>query len=330
MRELPGVDAAALTNDLPFEDDNETAFLVEGRPVPPREDMPWTLFSAVSPDYLNAMRVPLLKGRFFTELDSKDSTSVVVIDEQMAERFFPGEDPIGKRIIIPIPEADSPREIIGVVGHVKHFGLIGDPQSKIQAQLYMPYVQLPDLYIGLASTGLAMVLRTGLDAATINAAMKAQMVEVDRGQSVYDAKTMEQIIAASISEQRMLMLLAAVFAATALLLAAVGLYGVISYSVAQRTHEIGIRMALGASSADVTRLVVGRGLGLVLAGIGIGMVVAFAATRVISSMLYGVSATDPVTFAAIPVLLVAVAFVACAVPARRATRVNPAVALRHE
>jgi putative ABC transport system permease protein len=330
MRELPGVEAAALTNDLPFEDDSETPFVIEGRPTPAREDIPWALFYAVSADYMNAMRVPLLRGRFFTELDTKDSTKVAVIDQQMAERFFPGEDPIGKRIIIPMPEADDPLEIIGIVGHVKHFGLVGDAQSKIQAQLYLPFLQMPDPYIGLVSSNLTFVLRTGLDVATISAAMKSRMVEVDRGQPVYDAKTMEQIISRSISQQRMLMLLLGVFASVALLLAAVGLYGVMSYAVEQRTHEIGIRMALGATSGDVMRLVVGRGLGLVLAGIGLGLVAAFAGTRVISSMLYGVSATDPVTFAAIPILLIGVAFIACAVPARRATRVDPVEALRHE
>jgi putative ABC transport system permease protein len=224
---------------------------------------------------------------------------------------------------------DGPIQIVGVVGHVKHFGLDSDATSKIQYQVYLPFVQLPDQIVPLAVSGMTMMVRTTVDPLSLASAVRRRVSGSDGEQPVFDVQTMDQIISDSVAGRRFSMLLLAVFAGLALLLATVGIYGVISYNSTQRTHEIGIRMALGAERTDVLRLVVGQGLRLSLIGIGAGLAAALGLTRLMSSMLYGVRPTDIVTFAAVSLLLAGVAVLASYVPARRATRVDPIVALRY-
>jgi predicted permease len=297
--------------------------------------MLWALDYDVSPGYLRAMGIPLLRGRFISDTDIKGSAPVIVIDEMMAKSLFPQQDPIGQSIRIAVPEGfgpglDGPIQIVGVVGHVKHFGLDSDAASKIQYQVYLPFMQLPDQIIPLAVSGMTMMVRTSVDPLSLASAVRHCVSESNGEQPVFDVQTMDQIVSDSVAGRRFSMLLLAVFAGLALLLATVGIYGVISYNSTQRTHEIGIRMALGAERADVLRLVVGQGLRLALIGIGAGLAAALGLTRLMSSMLYGVRPTDIVTFAAVSLLLAGVAVLASYVPARRATRVDPIVALRYE
>jgi predicted permease len=237
----------------------------------------------------------------------------------MARKYWPNDDPIGKRINTGNPQTSPWRTIVGIVGDIKNQGLEAEPYP----QMYAPYAQYPQ-------RSLALVVRTASDPGSFIPAVREQVWEIDRDLPLYKIRNMGQILAASIARPRFNMLLIVIFAAVALVLASVGIYGVISYSVTQRTHEIGIRMALGAQRKDVLKLVVGQGLALTLAGVGIGLITSFALTRVMSSLLYGVSATDPITFAAISTLLTGVALLACFIPARRATKVDPMIALRYE
>jgi predicted permease len=330
LHATPGVQAAAVTADMPFiGDDSEAPFWVGNGPRPAPEAIQWALMNPVSAGYVKAMGIPLLRGRFITEQDKNNTPRVAVIDEYLARDLFSGEDPIGQRMTIPgnnkMP--DIPFEIVGVVGHVKHFGL--DAPKEVPFQFYMPYVQIPDDFItGLA--GMALVARTQGDPAAMAAPMKETILVVDKDQPVTAVRTLEQVLADSLAQRRFTMLLLGLFAGLALVLASVGIYGVMSYTVAQRTHEIGVRMALGARPGDVLRMVVRQGMALAAIGVTIGLGVAFALTRLMSSFLFGVSATDPLTFIAIPLVLVGVALAACFVPARRATKVDPMVALRYE
>jgi len=337
IRTLPGVQAAGTVDDLPLSgSDDELPFWVSGRPRPSSQsEMLWALNYDVSPGYLRAMDIPLLRGRFVSDADAKGSAPVVVIDEMMAKSLFPRQDPIGQSIRIAVPEGfgpglDQPIEIVGVVGHVKHFGLDTDAASKIQYQLYLPFVQLPDQIMPAIATGMTMTVRTTVDPLSLVNSVRRQASEGDADQPVFDIQTMEQIVSGSVAGRRFSMLLLGVFAGLALVLAAVGIYGVISYTATQRTHEIGIRMALGAERTDVLRLVVGHGLRLALIGVGVGLAAALGLTRLMSSMLYGVRPTDLVTFVAVSLLLGGVALLASYVPARRASTVDPMVALRHE
>jgi predicted permease len=280
--------------------------------------MIFALMYPTSPGYLKTMGVPLLKGRFLNEQDTEKSSTAVVIDELMARGLFPDEDPIGHRMIIPgvgIVQ-DIHCEIVGVVGHVKHFGLDTDAQQKIQYQFYLPFIQVPDPFLSVLATNVTLLARTQVDPMSMAGAIKKEVLAVDKDQPVNNVRTMEQILSASISQQRFSMLLLSIFAGVALMLAAVGIYGVMSYAVAQRTHEIGIRMALGASRSDVVRLVVGHGLVLTAAGITLGLLCAFFLTQLMSSLL--------------ALILTGVALGASYVPARRATKVDPMIALRHE
>jgi predicted permease len=297
--------------------------------------MLWALYYDVSPGYLRAMDIPLLRGRFISDADIKGSAQVVVIDEVMAKSLFPQEDPVGRSIRIAVPEGfgpgfDQPIEIVGVVGHVKHFGLDTDTASKIQYQVYLSFAQLPDQIMSSAGNGMTMMVRTTVDSLSLVSAVRRQLSEGGSDQPVFDVRTMEQIVSDSVAGRRFSMLLLGVFAGLALALAAVGIYGVISYSATQRTHEIGIRMALGAERTDVLRLVVGHGLRLSLIGVSAGLAAALGLTHLMSSMLYGVRPTDIATFAAVSLLLAGVAILASYVPARRATKVDPMVALRYE
>ena len=265
------------------------------------------------------MGIPVNAGRTFTNQDTQQTTPVVIINEALARKIFPGEDPVGKRLTVWRDEKFM-REIVGVVGNVKPSALDAEDDA---LQLYVPHAQDP-------SNVMSLVIRTKGEPTTLAAAVRREVLALDRDQPVYDVKTMEDVVAAAVAPRRAPMLLFSVFASVALLLAAVGIYGVISYSVTRRTHEIGIRMALGAQTSDVLKMVVGRGMALTLIGISIGLIAAFALTRVMSSLLYGVSATDPLTFAVVAVLLAAVALVASYIPARRATKIDPMVALRYE
>ncbi|HSO74239.1 MAG TPA: FtsX-like permease family protein, partial [Blastocatellia bacterium] len=272
-------------------------------------------------DYFKTLGIPLINGRDFTERDDQNAPAVIIVNEAFARKFFPGEDPIGKHIKpgISAGDEDSPmREIVGVFGNVKHMSL----SAETDPEAYEPHAQL--------TFDMAVLVRTESDPLTIVSAVQREIKAMDKDLPAYNIRTMDQFLAASVAHPRFNTLLLTLFAGMALLLTAVGLYGVMSYSVNQRTHEIGIRMALGADRSDVLKLVVGQGMTLTAIGVGVGLTGAFFLTRVLESFLFGVSSTDPATFAAIALLLVAVALVACFVPARRATRVDPMVALRYE
>jgi putative ABC transport system permease protein len=317
---LPGVQAVGAAMITPLSDkDYVLPFMIQGRPPYPAGSAPTTNYYSVTPDYFKAMGIPLLRGRLFTERDTKDTPRVVIINETMAKRFFPGEDPIGKRLDLGDAREPDWEEIVGIVGDVKHYGLI----QETTAQTYEPHTQRP-------VSGMTLVARTSGDPSSLSAAIRGEVLKIDKEQPVSDIRTLEQYFSASIAQRRFSALLLGIFAAGAMALASVGIYGVLSYSVTQRRREIGIRLALGAARRDVLKLVVGHGMLLTLIGMAIGLGAAFALTRVISTLLFSVSATDPTTFGLIALLLGAVALLACWIPARRATKVDPMVALRYE
>jgi putative ABC transport system permease protein len=326
---LPGVESAAATDLLPLGgSDSETQFYVTGRPKPSPSELPLAMNYITSPGYLKAMRIPLLKGRFFQEADTLTSAPAIVIDENMAAQYFPGEDPLGQHLSLPIkPTMDLEFQIIGVVGHVKQQNLDTADGSTVGTQMYLAMAQIPDEFI---FPGTTMIVRTQADPAGYLSAVRSALTLMDGSATLSNAKTMEQLRGEMISDRRFTLILVGVFSALALVLASIGIYGVISYSVAQRTREIGIRMALGASRKQVLRMVVGAGAKLTVIGIAIGAVGALVLTQFIRSFLFGVSPSDPLTFAVIAALLAIVALLACWIPARRATKVDPMVALRYE
>ncbi|MGC1544611.1 MAG: ABC transporter permease [Candidatus Acidiferrales bacterium] len=331
LRNIPGVEALSSTGGaLPMNGDDEFPFWLDGQPKPANESQMYqSLVYLTDPGYLHAMEIPLHRGRFFTSADNEHSPAVVVIDESFAREYFPNEDPIGKRIHVGI--MDTAPEIVGVVGHVKHWGLDvdGDAKHPIIAQAYIPFMQIPDkFWSGPPQT--EVVLRTQGSPAAMVPAVREAIEKLNGENVIFETKSLEKIVADSLAARQFSMILLSVFAALALLLSSIGIYGVISYVVGQRTHEIGIRIALGAQRSDVLRLMLGEGMKMALVGVAIGAVVALGLTHLMVKMLFGVSATDPLTFAAVSVVLSAVALVACYVPARRAMRVDPIVALRYE
>jgi predicted permease len=321
LESLPGAQSAGLTLNLPLNGGGISAWhgvVLEGHPITP-EEMTQTENRIISPSYFRTMGIPLLKGREFTAQDNRqDAPHIVTVSDTLAKRLWPDEDPIGKRIRFGHDEPFA-REVVGVVGDVKRFGLEGAEDWAT----YVPYAQQP-------WTEMVIVARAASEPASLAGAIKAAVQAVDKDQPIHNAKTLDAIIANSTSQRRFNLLLLAVFAAVALILAAVGIYGVMSYSVTRRTHEIGIRMALGATPRDVLGMIVGQGLALASVGVGVGVAAAYGVTRVLESLLYGVSPTDPLTFAATALLLASVAVAASFIPARRATRVDPMVALRYE
>ncbi len=322
LESVPGVKSAAVTTNLPlYKQGNSIGITIEGRPEPPPGQPLIVVTRIISPKYFETMSIPLLRGRALTDQDTATSPNAVVISETMARRHWPGEDPIGKRISPGRPE--SPADwvtVVGVVQDVRQFDLIAEPRP----QMYFSYQQM-----GFFAPR-DLVVKTDVDPLSLAGTVRKTVWEVDKDQPVSNITTMDEIVAESVARQRFSMLLLAIFAGVALLLAAVGIYGVMSYSVAQRRGEIGIRMALGAQKLDVLKLTVGRSLKLVLIGVAVGLVGSFLLTRLMSSLLFGIRATDPTTFAAISLLLIGVALVASYLPARRATRVDPLVALRYE
>jgi predicted permease len=329
MAAIPGVEAVAQSSGAaPLEYDDEQLFWLGGQPKPANDnDMSWAIDYIVDPDYLKVMRTPLQAGRFFTSQDEEHSPRVVVVDEVFARKFFPGQEAIGKRIHL--KTSDELAEIVGVVGHVKQWGLDSDDTQPLRAQLYIPSMQMPDAYVkGTSGTGIAV--RSALDPSVLFASIRRVSQEMSNEQVIYGEETMEQVVSRSLATHRFSMILLGAFAALALILASVGIYGVISYVVGQRTHEIGVRMALGAQKLDVLRLILGQGTRLVMIGIVSGIAGAFALTRAMASQLFMISATDPLTFATVSLTLVLVALGACYIPARRAAKVDPIVALRCE
>jgi putative ABC transport system permease protein len=265
------------------------------------------------------MGIPLLKGRLFEEQDGPNAPQVILINETMANRYFPGEDPIGKRINLGDPESTPWQMIVGIVRDTRHEALSAEPYS----QMYAVHAQAP-------RRSLALVLQTSSDPMSLVSAIRSRIADMDSDLPLSNMRTMEQILSESIMRPRFNMLLITIFAVVAMMLASVGIYGVISYSVSQRTHEIGVRIALGARPGDIFRMVVGQGLKIALTGVGAGLVAALALTRVMVSLLYGVQATDPLTFAAISAALTAIVIMASYIPARRATKVDPMISLRYE
>jgi putative ABC transport system permease protein len=326
VKATPGVESVALSNGLPFLGAPEDSLQVKGRPKPkPNEEM-MSVEYIVTPDYFRTLGIELKRGRLITEQDRVGTPLVAVIDESFAQKYFPNEDPIGQHLNAGSGVNDV--EIIGIVGHVKHYGL--DGEVPVDPQYYLALRQIPDELVAPVLRTVTMSVRASGDPAQLVGAIRQQVLSTDKDQPVFNARTMEQVIAESIASRRFAMLLLSIFACVALLLASVGIYGVMSYSVTQRTHEIGIRMALGASAGDVLKMVVGQGMLLVIIGVACGLIGAFLVTRVMASLLFNVSTTDPITFAGISLLLALVALLACYIPARRATRVDPMTALRYE
>jgi putative ABC transport system permease protein len=330
LQSVPGVEAVSMMGgSLPMTGDSEIPFWLEGQPKPASDtDMPFALFYLVNTGYHQAMRIPVERGRTFTEQDSEHGPAVALIDASFARKYFPNQDPIGKHLNLGLFETQP--EIVGVVGHVEHWGLGSRQNLNLQAQLYLPVWQVPDRFWPLLANGSTYVARTAGNSGDIAGAIRPAAEKVVSSAVLYDVRPMGEIVARSVSTQRLTMFLLSIFSALALVLSAVGIYGVISYLTGQRTHEIGVRVALGASRSDVLRLVLGQGLKITLIGVAIGLAAAFGLTRLITTLIYGVGTTDPLTFASVAVLLSGVALFACYLPARRAMRVDPMVALRYE
>jgi predicted permease len=331
----PGVEAEALRwGSFPMNDEDDDTFWVEGQPRPASQNEGnWTLRYVVGPGYLSAMRIPLLGGRFFSERDDEHGERVTVVDDALAKEFFPSGDAIGKRINFGNPDGTPDSyQIVGIVAHVKQWGLDTDDQNSLRAQAYFSFMQLGDGAMALVPSGAGVVVRTNGHVPALMDSIRRTNEQVSKDEVISGAQTMNEIIAQSLAAKRFAMMLLGAFAALALLLASIGLYGVIAYLVGQRTHEIGIRMALGAQRGDVLRWVLGQGAWMSFAGVAIGLGGAAGLTRLLArlSLLFGVSATDPLTFAAVAVVLIIVALAACWIPARRAMRVDPIVALRYE
>jgi putative ABC transport system permease protein len=318
-RRFPGVQSAALSDALPptRQGDADT-FMIEGQPLAPGEINPVVTCATATGDYFQTLGVPLLRGRYFNDHDSASSTPVTILSESMARRFFAGRDPVGMRLKQSGPGVgDNWMEIVGVVGDVKYVGLDKDTD----AAYYMPFAQsyTPRIFL---------VVRTAGDAAAIGQALRRDLQAVDPGVTLDQVSTMQQALASSLAQPRFDTLLLAVFAGLALALAAAGIYGVVAYSVAQRTHEIGVRMALGAGRGDVSRMVLRQAAAMALTGIAVGVAGALLLTRMLNSLLFGTSATDPLIFAVVAGVLLIVALAAAFIPARRATSVSPILALR--
>lgn len=326
VRAVPGVESVAAVTNLPFGNGRgATSFEIDGRPTPPNTDGPVADNHVISPDYFKAMGIPMRAGRDFTEIDDRSHPGVVIINEKAAQRYWPGENPIGKRLNMDTPEETKLygkgvwREIVGVIGNVKLLEL----NAEFEPEIYTPMMQTP-------SAGMTLVVRGKGESEKLTNSIRQSVISVDPNQPIRRAQLLETAISRSVAPQRFIALLLAIFAGLAIVLAMVGIYGVMSYAVSQRTQEIGIRMALGAQRFDVLRMVVGQGMKLVLIGVGLGLAGALGATRVLTSLLFGINPTDFATFAVVALLLILAALVACFFPARRATKVDPMIALRYE
>ncbi len=330
MRSIPGVEAVSVTlGSRPMIHDSELPFWIEGRPKPANDnDMPQAMFYLVESGFQQAMGIALERGRFIAPQDNENAPTVVDIDDVFARTYFSRQNPIGQHIHL--AEFDNQAEIVGVVGHVRQWGPGNDPKAAIEAQFYYPFMQLPAKLMPLVADGVAVVLRTRDNPAVVMPPVRRAVAEFDPGAVVYAVETMNDVIENSFAARRLSMILISAFAALALALSCVGIYGVISCLIGERTREIGLRMALGARHSDVLRLILGHGARMALLGIALGVVLALALTRLMASQLFGVTPRDPLTFACVALLLFAVALAACYWPAHRVTRIEPVVALRHD
>jgi len=322
--QLPGATSAAIAAGIPMLGSPDTSYAFEGMEPPDRNQWPHATVFPVTAGYFESLRIPLIRGRYFTEADR--GRDVAIIDERMARRAFGSADPIGRRMAANPPRLPA-MEIVGVVGHVENYSL--DGKGPVDSGYYIEHGSLARVFPQFAVQAI-LVVRTAADPMALAAAVRRTVLEIDPLQPVYSQQSMEQAVSDSMSDRRLMLLLLGIFATVALLLASVGIYGVMSYSVEQRTREIGIRMALGAERSAVLRLILGAGARLAGIGIGVGVLGAFALSRLLAGLLYGVSATDPLTYAVLALLLGTVALAACLLPARRAVSVDPMISLRAE
>jgi predicted permease len=327
---IPGVEALSVTlGSRPMIHDSELPFWIKGQPKPANDnDMPQSMFYLVESGFQGAMGITLQRGRFIAPHDDENAPVVVDIDDVFARKWFPNQNPVGQRIHI--AEFDVEAEIIGVVGHVKQWGPGNDAHSPVQAEFYYPFMQLPPKLMLLVADGVAVVLRTHDNPGDVMPPVRRAVSATDPGAVIYSVQTMNEVLSNSLAPRRLSVILLAGFAVLALAMSCVGIFGVTSYLISERTREIGVRMALGARRSDVLRLVVGQGARVVFLGVLVGVAASMALTRLMSNQLYGVSARDPLTFIGVAVVLLLVAVFACYIPARRATRIDPIIALRCE
>jgi putative ABC transport system permease protein len=317
IKAMAGVEFAGATHRLPLKGNSGSGLMIEGRPEPlPGQEISIN-YRSVSPDYFQALGAPLVRGRTFTEQEGWSEAGAIIINQAAARRYWPDEDPLGKRV--KVTHGGNWLTVVGVAGDVRESGL----QTEVEPGIYLPYVHAP-------APSMTLVIRTEADPLSIASGVGAQIRTVDPDQAVSNIDTLERLVTGAIAQPRFNASLFLLFAAVAMVLSVVGIYGVMAYAVEQRTREIGLRVALGAQTGDVLRLVIWQGMKLTLIGVAVGLIAAFALTRLIESLLFEVETTDPVTFAVIASLLASVALLACYIPARRATRVDPMVALRYE
>jgi len=330
LRAVPGVQAVSVTlGSRPMIHDTALPFWIEGRPKPATfHDMPQAMCYLVEAGFQPAMGITLERGRFVRSQDDERAALVIDVDDVFARTYFPNEDPIGRRVNI--AGFDVQATVVGIVGHIKQWRLDADPASAVEAQIYYPFMQLPEKLMPLVSDAVATVLRTSGDPGAVMASVRRAVHDEEPGDVIYAVETMPDVVSTSFAARTLSMILLGVFSTLAATLACVGIYGVISHLVSQRTHEIGLRLALGAPRAEVMRLILGQGGRMALMGTAIGTVAALGLARLLAAQLFGVTAHDPLTFASVAILLMVVAVAACYVPARRAMRVDPMVALRHE
>jgi predicted permease len=326
-RRVPGVQSVALADIIPMRvGENGLGYWTSPDPPPPNQ-MPIALASSATPDYLKVMGLPLRQGRFFNDHDRMGGEPVVVIDEVLAQHAFGGAEPVGKRLWI---QAIGPTKVIGVVGHVRHWGLASDDQAQVRDQIYYPFAQVPDHLMHLFSSFMSMAVRTSIKPLSVVEPLRRELRGATGDQTLYEVRTMEQLATASLARQRFLMTLFGIFAGLALLLACIGIYGVLAYVTSQRVPEIGLRMALGASARNVMWHVLRQSLGMIFSGVGVGLATALAAARLLERLVAGVRSTEPLTFGIMISVLVVAALFASFLPARRASRVDPMSALRQE
>ena len=331
VKATPGIESVSLSwGAFPLSGDDEALFWIEGQPKPSSEhDKSWAVKYVVEPDYLRTMGIQLQRGRFLNAQDNEHALPAVVVDDAFASKYFPNQNPIGKRLYLDVFDPDA-AEIIGIVGHVKQWGLDRDDAEAVRAQVYLSFMQLGDPIMKLTAPGAGVVVRSTGSAPTLFDSLRHASAQMSSQQVVYGPESMGEIISGSLAARRFSMILLSVFAGLALLLASVGIYGVISYVVGERTREMGIRMALGAQRSDILWLILRQGGTLAGAGVVLGLISSMGLARFMTGLLYGVGATDPLTFLAVATLLGLVALAACCIPALRAAKVDPMVALRYE